>query len=97
MFWSFLWFFLWIIRFWLLIIVFSDIFRSHDPPAGKGLLDILVIVLPYLGVFIYLIARAARCTSTPPSRRRPRMRSPVITSRAWPGPRPALRRRSPSR
>jgi Short C-terminal domain len=57
-FWSFLWFFMWFIWIWLLIIVFSDIFRSHDLSGwGKALWTIFVVVLPYLGVFVYLIAR----------------------------------------
>ena len=57
-FWSFLWFFLWFIWLWLLIIVFSDVFRSRDLSGwGKALWCIFVIILPYLGVFVYLIAR----------------------------------------
>ena len=57
-FWSMLWFFVFFIWIWLLIVVFSDIFRSHDLSGwGKALWSILVIVLPYLGVFVYLIAR----------------------------------------
>ena len=57
-FWSMLWFFLWIIWFWLLIIVFSDIFRSQDLSGwGKALWSIFIIFVPYLGVFVYLIAR----------------------------------------
>jgi hypothetical protein len=57
-FWSMLWFFLFFIWLWLLIIVFSDIFRSHDMSGwGKALWVIFVIVVPYLGVFVYLIAR----------------------------------------
>src|SRR5262245_11504564 len=57
-FWSFLWFFLWFIWLWLLIIVFSDIFRSRDLSGwGKALWTIFVIIVPYLGVFVYLIAR----------------------------------------
>ena len=48
-------FFIWI---WLLIIVFSDIFRSHDLSGwAKALWIIFVIVVPYLGVLVYLIAR----------------------------------------
>jgi Short C-terminal domain/Phospholipase_D-nuclease N-terminal len=55
---SFLMFFLFFIWLWLLIIVFSDIFRSHDLSGwGKALWTIFVILLPYLGVFVYLIAR----------------------------------------
>jgi hypothetical protein len=56
--WSMLWFFMFFIWIWLLIIVFSDIFRSHDMGGwAKALWVIFVIVLPYLGVFVYLIAR----------------------------------------
>src|SRR4051794_32081759 len=57
-FWSMLWFFLFFIWVWLLIGVFSDIFRSRDLSGwGKALWTVFVIVLPYLGVFVYLIAR----------------------------------------
>ena len=54
-FWSFLWFFIFIIWIYLLIFIFSDIFRSRD--LGKALWSIFVIILPYLGIFAYLIAR----------------------------------------
>jgi hypothetical protein len=55
---SMLWFFLFFIWIWLLIIVFSDIFRSHDMGGlAKALWVIFVIILPYLGVLVYLIAR----------------------------------------
>lgn len=57
-FWSMLWFFLFFIWIWLLIVIFGDIFRSRDLSGwGKALWTIFVIVLPYLGVFVYLIAR----------------------------------------
>ena len=57
-FWSFLWFFLFFIWIWLLIIVFADIFRSHDMNGWvKALWVIFVIIVPYLGVLVYLIAR----------------------------------------
>jgi hypothetical protein len=56
--WSMLWFFLFFIWIWILITVFADIFRSHDLSGwGKALWVIFVIFLPYLGVFVYLIAR----------------------------------------
>jgi hypothetical protein len=56
--WDILWIFMFLIWFWLLITVFGDIFRSHDLGGlGKTLWIIFVIVLPYLGVFVYLIAR----------------------------------------
>ena len=57
--WTMLVFFLWVIWFWLLITVFSDVFRRHDISGGmKALWLIFVIVLPYLGVFIYLISQS---------------------------------------
>ena len=56
--WSMLWFFLFFIWIWLLIVVFGDIFRSPDLSGwGKALWTIFVIIVPYLGVFVYLIAR----------------------------------------
>jgi len=54
--WTMLIIFAWIIWFWLLITVFSDLFRRHDTSGfAKVLWIIFVIVLPFLGVFIYLI------------------------------------------
>jgi hypothetical protein len=54
--WTMLIFFAWIIWFWLLITVFADVFRRHDTSGfAKVLWIIFVIVLPFLGVFIYLI------------------------------------------
>ena len=53
-----LWFFLFFIWIWLLIMVFSDIFRSKDlGGVAKAIWVIFVILVPYLGVFVYLIAR----------------------------------------
>src|SRR5499427_8062430 len=53
-----IWFTLFFIWIWLLIIVFSDIFRSHDMGGfAKFLWIFFVIIMPYLGVFVYLIAR----------------------------------------
>ncbi len=55
---SILYFFLFFIWIWLLIVVFGDIFRSRDLGGiAKALWVVFVIVLPYLGVFVYLIAR----------------------------------------
>ena len=54
--WTMLIFFAWIIWFWLLITFFADVFRRHDTSGfAKVLWIIFVIVLPFLGVFIYLI------------------------------------------
>jgi hypothetical protein len=56
--WSMLWFFMFFIWIWLLITVFADIFRSHDLGGfAKAIWVIFVIFIPYLGVFVYLIAR----------------------------------------
>ncbi len=53
-------FFAFVIWFWLLITVFGDIFRRHDTGGfAKTLWIIFIIVLPFLGVFIYLIANHA--------------------------------------
>ena len=57
-FWAMLWFFMFFIWIWLLIVVFGDIFRSSDLSGwGKALWVIFVIILPYLGILVYLIAR----------------------------------------
>lgn len=58
---SFLWdvlvIFAFVIWFWLLITVFGDLFSRHDIGGwGKAGWIVLVVILPYLGVFIYLIA-----------------------------------------
>ena len=54
-------FFVLLIWLWLLIVVFSDIFRSHDMGGGAKMLWVLfVIILPFLGIFVYLIARGGK-------------------------------------
>ena len=56
-----LYFFLFIIWIWLLIMVFMDIFRSHDMSGwAKALWVIFIIILPFLGVLVYLIARGGK-------------------------------------
>ena len=60
-FWSMLYFFLFFIWIWILVTVFIDIFRSPDLSGWiKALWVIFVIVLPYLGAFVYLIARGGK-------------------------------------
>ena len=56
-----LYFFLFIIWIWLLFMVFIDVFRSHDMGGwAKALWVIFIIVMPYLGVLVYLIARGGK-------------------------------------
>ena len=56
-----LYFFLFFIWIWILITVFMDIFRSHDMGGwAKALWVIFIIILPFLGVFVYLIARGGK-------------------------------------
>ena len=58
LFWSMLWFFLWIAWFWLVIMVIFDIFRSDDLSGwGKAFWAIAIIIVPWLGILIYLIVR----------------------------------------
>ncbi len=57
--WTLLIFFAWVIWFWLLITVFADIFRRRDIGGGKkALWVIFVIIIPFVGVLIYLIAES---------------------------------------
>jgi hypothetical protein len=60
-FFSMLWFFLFFLWIWLLISIFADVFRSNDLSGwGKAAWSIFVIVLPFIGVFTYLIARGRK-------------------------------------
>ena len=57
--WTLLVIFAWVIWFWLLITVFADLFRRHDTSGwSKALWIIFVIIFPFLGVLIYLIAES---------------------------------------
>jgi hypothetical protein len=56
--WSMFVFFAWILFFWLLFTVFGDLFSRHDISGwAKTGWTILVIILPFLGIFIYLISQ----------------------------------------
>ena len=60
-FWTILEIFLLVIWFWILITVFIDIFRSHDLSGwAKALWFIFVLVIPLIGVLVYLIARGGK-------------------------------------
>jgi type VI protein secretion system component VasK len=57
-FWDALVVFAWIIWFWLLITVFADLFRRHDTSGwAKAGWVVFLILLPYIGVLVYLIAQ----------------------------------------
>jgi Phospholipase_D-nuclease N-terminal len=54
-FWTILVFFLWIMWFWLLIVILTDVFRRQDISGwGKAGWVVLVILLPFIGVLAYL-------------------------------------------
>jgi putative oligomerization/nucleic acid binding protein/phospholipase D-like protein len=56
--WTMVIFFLWILWIWLLFTVFADIFRRHDLSGwGKTGWIVFAILLPFLGVFVYLITQ----------------------------------------
>jgi ABC-type multidrug transport system fused ATPase/permease subunit len=57
-FWTIFEIFLWVIWFWILITIFIDIFRSRDLSGwGKALWFIFVLIIPLIGVLVYLIVR----------------------------------------
>jgi Short C-terminal domain/Phospholipase_D-nuclease N-terminal len=59
-FWTMLIFFCWVIWIWMVITVFIDVFRRDDISGwGKAGWSVLIIVLPFLGVFIYLITQGS--------------------------------------
>src|SRR5215813_14545509 len=60
-FWTILMVFLWLIWFWILITIFIDLFRSHDLSGWvKALWFIFILLLPLIGVLVYLIARGGK-------------------------------------
>ncbi len=57
-FWTIFELFLWVIWIWILIMVFIDIFRSHDLSGwAKALWFLFVLFIPLIGVLVYLIVR----------------------------------------
>ncbi len=60
-FWTILMVFLWVIWFWILITIFIDIFRSPDLSGwAKALWFIFILLIPLIGVLVYLIARGGK-------------------------------------
>jgi Phospholipase_D-nuclease N-terminal/Short C-terminal domain len=56
--WSMLIFFFWCMFIWMFIAIFSDIFRRDDLSGwGKAGWILLIVVLPFLGILIYMIVR----------------------------------------
>jgi hypothetical protein len=56
--WTMLIFFFWVIWIWIVITVLIDIFRRHDIGGfSKALWVIFVVILPWLGVLVYLIVQ----------------------------------------
>ena len=56
--WTMIIFFAWVAWLWIVITVFTDLFRRHDIGGwGKAAWVVFVIVLPFLGVLVYLIAQ----------------------------------------
>jgi hypothetical protein len=62
-FWTMIIFFLWVIWIWMVITVLADVFSRHDITGwAKAAWVVFVIVLPYLGVLVYLIANGSKMT-----------------------------------
>ena len=60
-FWTIVMIFLWVIWFWILITIIIDIFRSRDLSGwAKALWFLFILVLPLIGVLVYLIARGGK-------------------------------------
>jgi hypothetical protein len=55
--WSIIWFFIFFMWIWLVITIFADIIRNHHMSGwAKALWSLFIIFVPFLGVFVYLIA-----------------------------------------
>ena len=58
-FWTMILFFFWVAWIWVLVMIFTDLFRRHDTSGWKKALWVVVLILfPFLGVLIYLIANS---------------------------------------
>jgi hypothetical protein len=56
--WSMIIFFVWVIWIWIMILILSDVFRRHDVSGwGKAAWVAFLIILPFLGALVYLIAQ----------------------------------------
>jgi hypothetical protein len=60
-FWTMVWFFLFVVWLWAVFAVITDLFRSPDlSGVSKAIWFVVIILMPVLGVFIYLIARGGK-------------------------------------
>jgi Phospholipase_D-nuclease N-terminal/Short C-terminal domain len=51
-------FFAWVVWIWMMIMILSDVFRRHDISGwGKATWVVFLIVLPFIGVLVYLVAQ----------------------------------------
>ena len=56
--WSMIIFFVWVVWIWMMVIILTDVFRRRDLSGwGKAGWTVFLIVLPFLGAFVYLIAQ----------------------------------------
>jgi hypothetical protein len=56
--WSMIIFFSWVVWIWMMIVILTDVFRRHDISGwGKAAWTVFLIVLPFLGVLVYLISQ----------------------------------------
>jgi hypothetical protein len=56
--WSMIIFFCWVVWIWMMIVILTDVFRRHDISGwGKAAWTVFLIVLPFLGVLVYLISQ----------------------------------------
>jgi general stress protein CsbA len=60
--WTMIIFFCWVAWIWMLVLIFSDVFRRDISGWAKAGWCVLMIVLPFLGAFIYLIAHGKDMT-----------------------------------
>ena len=84
---SIFWFMLLICWIWMLIAILSDIFRDHELSGwGKALWTFFLIIIPWLGALVYLIARGGSMNQAEPwTQPRPTKRTSVPTFRETAG------------
>ena len=85
--WSMIIFFVWVAWIWTVIMVLTDLFRRHDVGGfSKAVWTIFIIVIPFLGVLVYLITNGHGMAERNAKQIRPRRRSTRSRSARSPGP-----------